>query len=106
MLESQAHFAEAKATVAKAKSRPEVIKAQTEIKQAEELDLPDAGIAGISRQSSRSKSSTYQSSQRREVLEAENQLKRAKTAVEVAQSRIRSADAAYQARLATIRNCC
>jgi len=98
MLESQAHFAEAKATVAKAKSRPEVIKAETEIKQAE-VDLPMRELRESQGRVAEAKAQLTRAQSRREVLEAENQLKRGQTAVEVAQSRIRLADAAYQARL-------
>jgi RND family efflux transporter MFP subunit len=98
MLESQARFAEAKATVAKAKSRPEVIKAATEIKQAE-VDLPMRELRESQGRVAEAKAQLTRVQSRRELLEAENQLKRGKTAVEVAQSRIRLADAAYQARL-------
>ncbi|MEG4579868.1 efflux RND transporter periplasmic adaptor subunit [Microcoleus sp. MON1_C5] len=98
MLESQAHFAEAQANVAKAKSRPEVIKAQTEIKQAE-VDLPMRELRDSQGRVAEAKAQLTRAQSRREVLEAENQLKRGQTAVEVAQSRIRLADAAYQARL-------
>lgn len=98
MLESQAHFAEAKAAVAKAKSRPEVIKASTEIKQAE-VDLPMRELRDSQGKVAEAKAQLTKALSRREVLEAEAQLKRAKAALEVAQSRIRLADAAYQARL-------
>ncbi|MBD1812250.1 efflux RND transporter periplasmic adaptor subunit [Microcoleus vaginatus DQ-U2] len=98
MLESQAHFAEAQAAVAKAKSRPEVIKAETEIKQAE-VDLPMRELRESQGRVAEAKAQLTRAQSRREVLEAENQVKRGQTAVEVAQSRIRLADAAYQARL-------
>jgi membrane fusion protein, heavy metal efflux system len=98
MLESQAHFAEAKAAVAKAKIRPEVIKSETEIKQAE-VDLPRRELRDSQGKVAEAKAKLTKALSRREVLEAEAQLKRAKAALEVAQSRIRLADAAYQARL-------
>ena len=98
MLESQAHFAEAQAAVAKAKSRPEVIKAETEIKQAE-VDLPRRELRASQGKVAEAKAQLTKANSRREVLEAEAQLQRAKAALEVAQSRIRLADAAYQARL-------
>ncbi|MCC3433863.1 MAG: efflux RND transporter periplasmic adaptor subunit, partial [Microcoleus sp. PH2017_04_SCI_O_A] len=84
--------------VAKAKSRPEVIKAETEIKQAE-VDLPVRELRDSQSKVAEAKAQLTKAQSRREVLEAENQVKRAKTAVAVAQSRIRLADAAYQARL-------
>ncbi|MFM9264840.1 efflux RND transporter periplasmic adaptor subunit [Tychonema sp. BBK16] len=98
MLESQAHFAEAKATVAKAKSRPEVIKAQTEIKQAE-VDLPMRELRDSQGKVAEAKALLTKALSRREVLEAEAQLKRTKSALELAQSRIRLSSSAYQARL-------
>lgn len=98
MLESQAHFAEAKSAVAKAKSRPEVIKAQTEIKQAQ-VDLPMRQLRDSQGKVAEAKALLTKALSRREVLEAEAQLKRTKSAVEVAQSRIRLSSSAYQARL-------
>ena len=98
MLESQAHFAEAQAAVAKAKSRPEVIKAQVEIKQAE-VDLPMRELRDSQGKVAEAKALLTKALSRREVLEAEAQLKRTKSAVEVAQSRIRLSSSAYQARL-------
>jgi len=98
MLESQAHFAEAKATVAKAKSRPEVIKAETEIKQAE-VDLPMRELRDSQGKVAEAKAQLTKALSRREVLEAEAQLKRSQAALEVAQSRVRLSSSAYQARL-------
>ena len=98
MLESQAHFAEAKSAVAKAKSRPEVIKAQVEIKQAE-VDLPMRELRDSQGKVGEAKAQLTKALSRREVLEAEAQLKRTKSALEVAQSRIRLSSSAYQARL-------
>jgi membrane fusion protein, heavy metal efflux system len=98
MLESQAHFAEAKSAVAKAKSRPEVIKAQVEIKQAE-VDLPMRELRDSQGKVAEAKALLTKALSRREVLEAEAQLKRTKSALEVAQSRIRLSSSAYQARL-------
>jgi membrane fusion protein, heavy metal efflux system len=98
MLESQAHFAEAKAAVAKAKSRPEVIKATTEIKQAE-VDLPMRELRDSQGKVAEAKAQLTKALSRREVLEAEAQLKRTKSALEVAQSRIHLSSSAYQARL-------
>ncbi len=98
MLESQAHFAEAKSAVAKAKSRPEVIKAQVEIKQAE-VDLPMRELRDSQGKVADAKAQLTKALSRREVLEAEAQLKRTKSALEVAQSRIRLSSSAYQARL-------
>ncbi len=98
MLESQAHFAEAKAAVAKAKSRPEVIKAETEIRQAE-VDLPMRQLRDSQGKVAEAKAQLTKALSRREVLEAEAQLKRTKSALEVAQSRIRLSSSAYQARL-------
>ena len=98
MLESQAHFAEAKSAVAKAKSRPEVIKAETEIKQAE-VDLPMRELRDSQGKVAEAKALLTKALSRREVLEAEAQLKRTKSALEVAQSRIRLSSSAYQARL-------
>lgn len=98
MLESQAHFAEAKAAVAKAKSRPEVIKSETEIKQAE-VDLPMRELRDSQGKVAEAKAQLTKALGRREVLEAEAQLKRTKSALEVAQSRIRLSSSAYQARL-------
>lgn len=98
MLESQAHFAEAKSAVAKAKSRPEVIKAQVEIKQAE-VDLPMRELRDSQGKVGEAKALLTKALSRREVVEAEAQLKRTKSALEVAQSRIRLSSSAYQARL-------
>jgi membrane fusion protein, heavy metal efflux system len=98
MLESQAHFAEAKSAVAKAKSRPEVIQAQVEIKQAE-VDLPMRELRDSQGKVAEAKALLTKALSRREVLEAEAQLKRTKSALEVAQSRIRLSISAYQARL-------
>lgn len=98
MLESQAHFAEAKSAVAKAKSRPEVIKAQVEIKQAE-VDLPMRELRDSQGKVAEAKALLTKALSRREVVEAEAQLKRTKSALEVAQSRIRLSSSAYQARL-------
>jgi membrane fusion protein, heavy metal efflux system len=98
MLESQAHYAEAKAAVAKAKSRPEVIKSETEIKQAE-VDLPRRELRDSQGKVAEAKAQLTKALSRREVLEAEAQLKRTKSALEVAQSRIRLSSSAYQARL-------
>ncbi len=98
MLESQAHFAEAKSAVAKAKSRPEVIQAQVEIKQAE-VDLPMRELRDSQGKVAEAKALLTKALSRREVLEAEAQLKRTKSALEVAQSRIRLSSSAYQARL-------
>ncbi|NJR25818.1 MAG: efflux RND transporter periplasmic adaptor subunit [Richelia sp. CSU_2_1] len=98
MLESQAHFAEAKAAVAKAKSRPEVIKSETEIKQAE-VDLPRRELRDSQGKVAEAKAQLTKALSRREVLEAEAQLQRAKAALEVAQSRVRLSSSAYQARL-------
>ncbi len=98
MLESQAKLAAAKAAFAKAKSRPEVIKAETEIKQAE-VNLPMRELRDSQGKVGDAKAQLTKALSRREVLEAENQVKRGKTAVQVARSRIRLAGAAYQARL-------
>lgn len=98
MLESQAHFAEAKSAVAKAKSRPEVIKAKTEIRQAE-VDLPMRQLRDSQGKVAEAKALLTKALSRREVIEAEAQLKRTKSALEVAQSRIRLSSSAYQARL-------
>ena len=98
MLESRARRAEAQAAVAKAKSRPEVIQAETQIKQAE-VDLPLRELRQSQGKVAELKAQLIKVLSRREVLEAENQLKRAESALEIAQSRIELSNSAYEARL-------
>ena len=98
MLESQAKLAAAKAALTKALQRQNVIQAETEIKQAE-VEIPLRDLRESEGKMAEIKAQLTKAMSRREVLEAENQLKRAETSIEVSQSRIRLADAAYQARL-------
>ena len=98
MLESQAKLAAAKAALTKALQRQNVIQAETEIKQAE-VEIPLRDLRESQGKMAEIKAQLTKALSRREVLEAENQLKRAQTSIEVSQSRIRLADAAYQARL-------
>ncbi|HLO48360.1 MAG TPA: efflux RND transporter periplasmic adaptor subunit [Kamptonema sp.] len=98
MLESQAKLAAAKAALAKASQRQNVIQAETEIKQAE-VDLPMRELRDAQGKVAEAQVQLTRALSRRDVLEAENQLKRAQTATEIAQSRIRLSSSAYEARL-------
>ena len=98
MLESGAHLAEAKASLAKALGRPEVIQAETEVKRAE-VDLPWRDLRESESKLAEAKALLTKALSRREVLEAEAELKRANSALEVAKSRINLSNEAYQTRL-------
>ena len=98
MLDSQAKLERAKAELAKAKSRPEVVQAASEVKRAE-VDLPfrelrdsQARVAEVQAQLSRVET-------RREVLEAEAQLKRAQSDLQATQSRFELSNTTYETRL-------
>jgi len=98
MLESGAHLAAAKASLAKAVGRPEVIQAETEVKRAE-VDLPWRDLRESESKLAEAKALLTKALSRREVLEAEAELKRATSAVEVAKSRLNLSNEIYQTRL-------
>ncbi|HAX77013.1 MAG TPA: efflux RND transporter periplasmic adaptor subunit, partial [Cyanobacteria bacterium UBA11372] len=98
MLESGAHLAEAKASLAKALGRPEVIQAETEVKRAE-VDLPWRDLRESETKLAEAKALLTKALSRREVLEAEAELKRSTSAVEVAKSRLNLSNETYQTRL-------
>ncbi len=98
MLESGAHLAAAKASLAKAVGRPEVIQAETEVKRAE-VDLPWRDLRESETKLAEAKALLTKALSRREVLAAEAELKRANSAVQVAKSRIDLSNETYQTRL-------
>lgn len=98
LLESQAHLAQAKAQLARTQQKQNVLEAEGEIRRAE-VDLPLRNLRDSQSQVAQVQAQLTKALSRRDVLEAEAQLKRANAALEVAESRLRLADAAYQARL-------
>lgn len=98
MLASQAKLAEVKARVARAKNRPEVVQAETEIKRAE-VELPVRELRESQAKIAEAEAQLTRAMQRRDVLEAETQLKRSEAAFEAAKSRLKLSNAAYNLRL-------
>ncbi|MGE5655282.1 MAG: efflux RND transporter periplasmic adaptor subunit [Actinomycetota bacterium] len=97
-LESQAHLAQAKAQLARANQRQNVLQAESDMRRAE-VDLPLRNLRESQGQLAEAQAQLTKALSRREVLEAEAQIKRAQASLEVAQSRLGLAGAAYQARL-------
>jgi membrane fusion protein, heavy metal efflux system len=98
MLESEAKLSKAKAELARAKSLPEVVQAESEVKKAE-VDLPLRELRDSQSRVAEVQTQLKRAESRRDVLEAEAQLKRAQSDVEVAQSRIRLSNTTYDTRL-------
>lgn len=98
MLESQAKLERAKAELAKAKSLPQVVQAESEVKRAE-VDLPLRELRDSQSRVAEAQSQLKRAETRRDVLEAQAQLKRAKSDVVVAQSQLKLSNTTYQTRL-------
>ncbi len=98
MLESQAKLERAKAELARAKSRPEVVQAESEVKKAE-VDLPLRELRDSQSRVAEAQTQLQRAIARRDVLEAEAQLKRAQSDLQVAQSRIKLSNTTYKTRL-------
>ncbi|MBW4672216.1 MAG: efflux RND transporter periplasmic adaptor subunit [Cyanomargarita calcarea GSE-NOS-MK-12-04C] len=98
MLQSQAKLSKAKAELARAKSLPEVVQAESEVQKAE-VDLPLRELRDSQSRVAEVQTQLKRAESRRDVLEAEAQLKRAQSDVEVAQSRIRLSNSTYSTRL-------
>ncbi|HEY9809604.1 MAG TPA: efflux RND transporter periplasmic adaptor subunit [Halomicronema sp.] len=98
MLASQAKLAEVKARLTRAKTRPNVGEASTEIKRAE-VELPVKELRESEAKVAEAEEQLTRAMQRRDVLEAENQLKRAEASLEGVKSRLKLSNAAYNLRL-------
>ncbi|MEA5594095.1 efflux RND transporter periplasmic adaptor subunit [Rivularia sp. UHCC 0363] len=98
MLESQAKLSKAKAELARAKSSPEVVQAESEVKKAE-VDLPLRELRDSQSRVAEVQTQLKRAIARRDVLEAQAQLKRAQSDVKVANSRINSSNTTYNTRL-------
>ncbi len=98
MLESQAKLSTAKAELARAKSTPEVVQAESEVKRAE-VDLPLRELRDSQSRVAEAQTQLKRAIARRDVLEAQAQLKRAQSDVQVANSRISLSNTTYKTRL-------
>lgn len=98
MLESQAKLERAKAESARARSLPQVVQAESEVKRAE-VDLPLRELRDSQSRVAEAQSQLKRAEARRDVLEAQAQLKRAKSDVVVAQSQLNLSNTTYKTRL-------
>jgi membrane fusion protein, heavy metal efflux system len=98
MLESQGKLERAKAEAAKAKSLPQVVQAQSEVKKAE-VDLPYRELRDSQAKVAEARSQLQRAETRKDVLEAQAQLKRAKSDVIIARSQLNLSTTAYRTRL-------
>ena len=98
MLESQAKLSKAKAELARAKSSPEIVQAESEVKRAE-VDLPLRELRDSQSRVAEAQTQLKKAIARRDVLEAQAQLKRAQSDVKVANSRINLSNTTYKTRL-------
>lgn len=98
MLESQGKLQRAKAESAKAKSLPQVVQAQSEVKKAE-VDLPYRELRESQASVAEAQSLLQRAETRKDVLEAQAQLKRAQSDVVIAQSQLNLSATAYNTRL-------
>ncbi len=98
MLESQAKLSKAKAELARAKSLPEVVQAESEVQKAE-VDLPLRELRDSQSRVAEVQTQLKRAESRRDVLEAQAQLKRTQSDVEVAESRIKLSNTTYNTRL-------
>ncbi|WP_414620403.1 efflux RND transporter periplasmic adaptor subunit [Calothrix sp. CCY 0018] len=98
MLESQARLSKAKAELARAKSSPEVVQAESEVKKAE-VDLPLRELRSAQSLVAEAQTQLKKAIARRDVLEAQAQLKRAQSDVKVANSRLNLSNTTYNTRL-------
>ncbi len=98
MLESQAKLERAKAESARARSLPQVVQAESEVKRAE-VDLPLRELRDSQSRVAEAQSQLKRAETRRDVLEAQAQLKRAKSDVVVAQSQLSLSNTIYKTRL-------
>jgi membrane fusion protein, heavy metal efflux system len=98
MLESQGKLERAKAEAARAKSLPQVVQAQSEVKKAE-VDLPYRELRQSQASVAEAQSLIQRAETRRDVLEAQAQLKRAQSDVVIAQSQLNLSSTAYNTRL-------
>jgi membrane fusion protein, heavy metal efflux system len=98
MLESQGKLERAKAELAKVKSLPQVVQAQSEVKKAE-VDLPYRELRDSQAKVAEAQSQLQRAETRKDVLEAQAQLKRAQSDVIIAQSQLNLSATAYNTRL-------
>ena len=98
MLESQAKLERAKADAARAKSLPEVVLAQSEVKKAE-VDLPYRELRESQTKVAEAQAQLQRAETQLDVLAAQAQLKRAQSDVAIAQSQLNLSATAYNTRL-------
>ena len=98
MLESQGKLERAKADAARAKSLPQVVQAQSEVKKAE-VDLPYRELRESQASLAEAQAQLQRVETRQDVLEAQAQLKRAQSDVVIARSQLQLSTTAYQTRL-------
>lgn len=98
MLESQAKLAAAQTQLAKANNSPEVIKAATELQQAE-VDLPIRAQQESASKLAEAQAALTRALTQKEAIAAEAQLKRARSNLTAARTKLALSDRSYQIRL-------
>jgi membrane fusion protein, heavy metal efflux system len=98
MLESKGKLERAKADSSKAKNLPQVVQAESELKQAE-VDLPFRELRESQGQVAEAQTQLQRAEARKDLLEAQAQFQRAKSDVIIAQSQLNLSTTAYRTRL-------
>ncbi len=98
MLESQAKLAAAQTSLAKAQNNPEVLKAESELRQAE-VDLPIRAEQESAGKLAEAQAALTRALTQKEVIAAEAQLQRAQANLAAMKTKLTLSDRSYQTRL-------
>jgi membrane fusion protein, heavy metal efflux system len=103
VLESQNRLAQARTALARARSQPGLLQAETELRKAE-TDLPLRELREAEKQLAEAKGQLARSLYQKSLIEADTQLRKSQAAVTAAQNRQTLSTAAYNTRVAQLGN--